>query len=242
MFDRARRTRELLLCLLFLLFSLTFALWFVWQSGGVLSVPVWKTVDGHRYYQLLERSLLPGLPLLILAVNGCVVGLTLWGMRRRIYLAGFAACLGTLVLFSCTLQAFFSGYGKHLLTLAAGAGSFWAAFRLSRCRPTGTLPGTRLPLSRLLAGVILALCLLGPLFGTSVNGARAWLRLGGLSLQPGQLLLPLLVWYAASRFPCRSLREVRPFFLLCLAAILSLCLTNDLGGAAILVVLMLVAC
>ena len=173
MFDRARRTRELLLCLLFLLFSLTFALWFVWQSGGVLSVPVWKTVDGHRYYQLLERSLLPGLPLLILAVNGCVVGLTLWGMRRRIYLAGFAACLGTLVLFSCTLQAFFSGYGKHLLTLAAGAGSFWAAFRLSRCRPTGTLPGTRLPLSRLLAGVILALCLLGPLLGTSVNGARA---------------------------------------------------------------------
>lgn len=242
MFDRARRTRELLLCLLFLLFSLTFALWFLWQSGGVLSVPVWKTVDGHRYYQLLERSLLPGLPLLILAVNGCVVGLTLWGMRRRIYLAGFAACLGTLVLFSCTLQAFFSGYGKHLLTLAAGAGSFWAAFRLSRCRPTGTLPGTRLPLSRLLAGVILALCLLGPLLGTSVNGARAWLRLGGLSLQPGQLLLPLLVWYAASRFPCRSLREVRPFFLLCLAAILSLCLTNDLGGAAILVVLMLVAC
>lgn len=242
MFDRARRKWELLLCLLFLLFSLSFAVWFLWQSGGVLSVPLWTTADGHRYYQLVERALLPWFPLLVLAVNGVVAGLTLWGLRRRAYLAGFAVCLGTLLLFSCTLQAFFAGYGKHLLTLALGAGAAFLAVYCSRVRPAGTIPGTKLPLTYLLAGAILALSLLGPLFGASVNGARAWLRLGGLSLQPGQLLLPLLVWYAASRFPCRSLGEIRPFFLLCLAAILSLCLTNDLGGAAILVVLMLVAC
>lgn len=242
LFHRARQKRELFLCLLFLLFSLSFAGWFLWQSGGAVSFPQWRTEEGHLYYQLLERTLLPWFPLLVLAVNGGVVVLTLWGLRRRAYLASFAVYLGTLVLFSCTLQAFFAGYGKHLLTLAVGAGAFLATFRLSRCRPNGTLPGTRLPLSHLLAGAILVLSLLGPLFGSSVNGARAWLRLGGFSLQPGQLLLPLLVWYAASRFPCRSLRDIRTFFFLCLAAIASLCLTNDLGGAAILVVLMLVAC
>ena len=145
MFDRARRKWELLLCLLFLLFSLSFAVWFLWQSGGVLSVPLWTTADGHRYYQLVERALLPWFPLLVLAVNGVVAGLTLWGLRRRAYLAGFAVCLGTLLLFSCTLQAFFAGYGKHLLTLALGRGRpFWPCIAAGSV-PPGQFPGQSSP-------------------------------------------------------------------------------------------------
>lgn len=238
MFHRARQKRELLLCLLFLLFSICFTAWFLEQSGGVVSFPSWDVKEDHLYYQLLERSLLPFFPLLVLVVNGAVLGLTLWGLRRQAYLASLSVCLGTLLLFSITLQAFFAGYSKHLFTLAIGAGAALLAFRLSRVRPTRTSS----PLSRLLAGAILALTVAPLLFGTTINGAQAWLRLGRLSLQPGQILLPLLVWYAAIRFPCRSLRDVCPFFLLCLAAIFSLCFTKDLGGAAILVILLLVAC
>lgn len=214
MFQHRREKKELLLLSLFLLFTVFFTVWFLTESGGLLLFPQWKEVDHHLYYQPVARSLLPLFPLLVLGLDGAVVLLTLWGLRRRAYLASFAVCLGTLLLFSITLQAFFSGYAKHLLTLLAGAAAFLAAFWISRTRPTQRKLFKVIPLSQITAVLIVALSVSCPLLGTQVNGSRAWIYLGPVSLQPGQLLMPLLAFYAASRFPCRDQKQVLPFFLL----------------------------
>lgn len=242
MFQHRREKKELLLLVLFLLFTVSFTAWFLSESGGVLLFPQWKEVDHHLYYQPVARSLLPLFPLLVLVLDGVVVLLTLWGLRCRAYLASFAVCLGTLLLFSITLQAFFSGYIKHLLTLLAGAAAFLAAFWISRIRPTQQTLFKVIPLSQLTAVLIVALAVSCPLLGTQVNGSRAWIYLGPVSLQPGQLLMPLLSFYAASRFPCRDQKQVLPFFLLSILSIFCLAWVRDLGNAAIMVVLMLVAC
>ena len=242
MFQQTRKKKELRLLALFLLFSLLFVLWFLSESGGILFYPQWKNVDGHLYYTPVSRNLFPLFPLLVLGVDAGALFLTLWGLRRQVYLASFAVCLGTLLLFSITLQAFFSGYAKHLLTLLVGVAILLAAFWFSRTRPGLCQLPKGVSLSHLLVVLIVVLAVACPLLGREVNGARAWIYLGPLSLQPGQLLMPLLAWYAASRFPCRDQKQVLPFFLLSGLSILCLVYVKDLGNAAILVVLMLVAC
>lgn len=241
-FQQQRAKKEFFQLALFLIFSLLFLCWLLGESGGILFYPQWKNVEGHLYYTPVARSLLPWFPLLVLGIGAAALLLTLWGLRRQVYLATFAVCLGTLLLFSVTLQAFFSGYGKHLFTLLAGLVALLAALWLSQSRPTLRRLFQRIPLDCLIAALIFILAGITPLLGQEVNGARAWIYLGPLSLQPGQLLMPLLAWYAASRFPCRDQKKVLPFFLLSLLSILSLVVVRDLGNAAILVVLMLVAC
>lgn len=240
MLHRMYKTREWALLSVFLLFTLCFTLWILLESGGVIQYPQWHEVGGHQYYQVFDRSLFLRFPLCVLAVDLAVVGLTLWGLHQKAYLASFSVGLGTLLLLGISCQMFFAGFGKYLITLIGGGIVLAASCWLSR-HPRVPLP-KRLHVRQIIAAMILFLIVLNLIFGKSINGSRAWVYLGPLHFQPGELFKPLLVLYGAFCFPCRRMKQILPFLGLSLSVVFLLVMVKDLGNAMIVAVLMLTVC
>lgn len=96
-----------------------------------------------------------------------------------------------------------------------------------------------------LLGLSLLLMLLLPITGVEINGARRWFSLFGLTLQPVELIKPVIVIYMAyymARFPDRMKRfstGLAPMLVILGATVLLLLLQPDFGNAALLVALCL---
>ena len=80
---------------------------------------------------------------------------------------------------------------RHALSLALGLFAAYLAFQI----PLTTLQRAALPL--FLLGVVLLVLVLIPGIGKSVNGARRWIPLGLLNMQPSELMKLFAVLYAA---------------------------------------------
>ena len=80
---------------------------------------------------------------------------------------------------------------RHALSLALGLIAAYLAFQI----PLATLQRAALPL--FLLGVVLLVLVLIPGIGKSVNGARRWIPLGVLNMQPSELMKLFAVLYAA---------------------------------------------
>ena len=85
--------------------------------------------------------------------------------------------------------------------------------------------------------VLLALPAL-PHFGQTINGARLWIRVGPLQVQPGELAKIMLIVFLAGYLRDKReviaqgrLKDFGPLFLIWGAAMLVLLQTNDLGSA-----------
>ena len=104
--------------------------------------------------------------------------------------------------------------------------------------------------------VAVGLLLLTITLGSSVNGARLWIRIGGLQIQPGEFAKILLVIFLAGYLrerrevlaaPTRrilgigipALRHALPLLLLCGAALVLLVAMNDLGTSLLFFVIAL---
>lgn len=82
MLHRTHNTREWILVIAFIVFTLCFMLWVLLESRGTVQYPQWHTVKGHDYYQVFDRTLLPIFPICVFTVDLFVAGLTLWGLHR----------------------------------------------------------------------------------------------------------------------------------------------------------------
>jgi len=80
---------------------------------------------------------------------------------------------------------------RHALSLALGLIAAYLAFQI----PLAALQRFALPL--FLVGVVLLVLVLIPGIGKSVNGARRWIPLGLLNMQPSELMKLFAVLYAA---------------------------------------------
>ena len=80
---------------------------------------------------------------------------------------------------------------RHSLSLALGLIAAYLAFQI----PLATLQRFALPL--FLLGVVLLVLMLIPGIGKSVNGARRWIPLGLMNMQPSELMKLFAVLYAA---------------------------------------------
>jgi cell division protein FtsW len=80
---------------------------------------------------------------------------------------------------------------RHALSLVIGFIAAWFAFRV----PLATWQRLALPL--FLAGVAMLVLVLIPGIGKSVNGARRWIPLGIMNVQPSELMKLFAVLYAA---------------------------------------------
>ncbi len=93
--------------------------------------------------------------------------------------------------------------------------------------------------------LLLLLLVLVPGIGAEINGARRWFSLPGLTVQPVELVKPVLVIYMAyymARFPERLeqfSKGLAPMLVILVVTVLLLLLQPDFGNAALLVVLCL---
>jgi len=111
----------------------------------------------------------------------------------------------------------------------------WAAVGLLLLFITSRLPTSlfkRLATPVFLLALLMMVLVLIPGLGYQVQGARRWLRLGGIQLQPSEFLKPALIFYLAA-----WLQEERPLlsFLFIMALVLGLTLLQpDLGTTVVL--------
>lgn len=93
--------------------------------------------------------------------------------------------------------------------------------------------------SAILVTVVLLIYLL--IFGKEINGAKAWLMIGPIRIQPSEMAKISVIWYFAYIFSRRQQRIVRDFWSsmkqpACLFAVILLLIAfqPDVGGAAII--------
>src|SRR2546428_6156613 len=130
-------------------------------------------------------------------------------------------------------------FERQLLWLALGVVLLWAAAHIDYHRLR--------PLAWPLAGATLVLMVLVllPHFGVEVNGARRWLRLGPLQMQPAELakiaaIIFMALWLERHRDRLSSLEDgVVPFLALLGFTILLVILERDLGTTLLVACLLL---
>ncbi len=124
-------------------------------------------------------------------------------------------------------------FERQLLWLGLGVAALWAAAHVDYHRLR--------PLAWPLAGVtvVLMLVVLLPHFGVEVNGARRWLRLGPMQMQPAELakvasIIFMALWLERHRERIGSLEDgVVPFLALLAFVTLLVILERDLGTTLI---------
>jgi cell division protein FtsW len=120
-----------------------------------------------------------------------------------------------------------------LVYIPIGIAIMWA---VSRIEPAW-LMAAALPL----LGLAFAVMVMVLIFGTSINGARRWFSLAGLTLQPVEMLKPVIIIYMAfylATFPerLRSFSSgLAPMLVILGLAMLLLLLQPDFGNAVLLI-------
>src|SRR5205807_4795798 len=130
-------------------------------------------------------------------------------------------------------------FERQLLWLGLGVILLWAGAHVDyrRLRPVAW------PLGLVAVGLLILVLL--PHFGVEVNGARRWLRLGPLQMQPAELakiaaIVFMALWLERHRERLGSLEDgVVPFLALLGLVTLLVILERDLGTTMILAAILL---
>ncbi len=124
--------------------------------------------------------------------------------------------------------------GHWLIYIPIGLGLAWLLSNID----TRWWQASALPILGL--GLLLMILVLIPGLGSKINGAQRWLSLFGLTLQPVELLKPVIVLYMAyymSRFPERLHQfssGLAPMLIVLATAVVLLLLQPDFGSAVLL--------
>ncbi len=121
--------------------------------------------------------------------------------------------LGLITLFSATYYKAQDGgdplseVKKQLFGVAVGAAAMLVTSRV----PYAFWGRPKVVLFGIIASMILLILVVIPGVGTSINGSRRWLSLGGLSFQPGEMAKYACVLFMASVLTARG-KKIRLFF------------------------------
>ena len=156
---------------------------------------------------------------------------------KGIRLQSMILALSLLSSCGCTIQFLLGNIRSHLvyqiLFMAVSADVF--LFIAGRCGVSSFLFG-------LGAGTTVLLLLLNYFLGSAPPGgyttARLWIFIGGVSIQPGEIIKILLIFLGASSY--RRLQRCAVSFALCLVSCLVLLKLSDMGNAAVIFLLLVV--
>ena len=156
---------------------------------------------------------------------------------RGIRVQSMLLALSILSACGCTLQFLLGHIREHLIYQAAFllTGTFVFLFVSGTCN-------VRKPLFLLAASSVLALLVINYLFGAPPKGsyttARLWIFIGGISVQPGEIVKILLIFLGASSY--RKWYRCAISFALCLLSCLVLLKLDDMGNAAVIFLILVV--
>lgn len=161
----------------------------------------------------------------------------LMDMGKGIRLQSMILSLSILSSCGCTIQFLLGNIKAHLvyqiLFMAAAAAVF--LFLAGRCAVSDLL-------FYLAAGGVVILLALNYFFGSAPPGgfttARLWLFIGGVSVQPGEMVKILLIFLGAASY--RKWQRCAVSFALCLSSCLILLKLSDMGNAAVIFLILVV--
>ncbi len=156
---------------------------------------------------------------------------------RGIRVQSMLLALSLLSSCGCTLQFLLGHIREHLFYQAA----FLVTCALVFIIVSNTCHVTK-PLFLLAAGAVLALLVINYLFGAPPRGsyttARLWIFIGGISIQPGEIVKILLIYLGAASY--RKWYRCALSFGLCLLSCLTLLKLDDMGNAAVIFLILVV--
>lgn len=151
----------------------------------------------------------------------------LWNKKNQSFLMTYISAVCIIVGIGASYQFLFSSFSKYVLTAALGLAVGLAAFFW--WRRIHTLSDRQFHFLAILAAGLLAANLA---FGQTKYGARLWLVIFGVSIQPSEILKVLLLLLGANSY--RSFRRSAIYGLLCTASCAAMVLLHDLGSAVVI--------
>lgn len=205
-----------------------------------------KEVEGqaHTYYHSEAGEI--GAQLIFMMAVLIVIEIVLFTLftRRSLMAAPVLVPLFLLLTISVVYQSYVNSPSaslKHFLFILMGIGMMLGAMRFAKFSSQWNLSVRTLEIISIAALVI---CLLCSVYGMlhKVNGSGSWIRIAGISIQPGEFFKVYVLAYIGLAFvQLKSNRTLLWVFLGTSAAICgSLLLVNDLGNAIILAALLLI--
>lgn len=157
-----------------------------------------------------------------------LAGLCLWSRRKALYIEGTSCCIALLSgLYNLYQNSFGDGSEVGFLILSLVV----LVLTFAIMRNYGEMP--RWLFIAVTAAIVLLMAA-NVAFGTEVNGAKNWIRIKGISIQPAELVKALLIIQGAAS--CRNPRRQAIYIGSALMTCGSLVLFHDLGNLCVIFV------
>ncbi len=221
-------------------------LWtFLKKTDGIVQYADWSERDGILYYTTqgyTASKLLTAALLLIVLIEASI---TFYGIWKKSWLAVPAAATGMLLFIGMIVQSFYNAGARlerQIIFVALGFAAMCAYYFFVSVKLTDIQWAA---VTAVLTGLILLnffLAVYGLLTGNTVNGSSGWVRLGSLSIQPGEFMKVLLILFSAFCYRARINKMLTIVYMgVSFGTVFVLVLSRDLGNAAILLVIWLIS-
>lgn len=218
---------------------------FLKKTEGIVQYADWREKDGILFYTTQSygaSKLLAAAFLLIVLIEASI---TFYGIWKKSWLAVPAAVAGMLLFVGMIVQNFYNAGARlerQIIFAALGFAAMCVYYLFVSVKLT----------DRQWAAVTAALCILifvnfllavyGLLTGNTVNGSSGWVRLGSLSIQPGEFMKVLLILFSAFCYRARINKTLTIFYMgVSFGTVFVLVMSRDLGNAAILLLIWLIS-
>ena len=218
---------------------------FLEKTGGIVQYADWKEKDGILYYTIQRYEVSKLLVTAFLTIILIETVITSYGIWKKSWLAVSAATVGMLLFAGMTVQSFYNAgerLERQIIFAALGFAAMWVYYLFVSVKLTER---QCIAVTVTLIGIIFLnflLAVYGLLTGNTVNGSSGWVRLGSLSIQPGEFMKVLLILFSAFCYRARINKMLTIVYTAISAGtVLVLVLSKDLGNAAILLAIYIIS-
>lgn len=218
---------------------------FLKKTGGSVQYADWSEKDGILYYTTKEYNATGLLAAGILLVVLIEAAITFYGIWKKCWLAVSAAAVGMLLFTGMIAQSFYDAGARlerQIVFAFLGAAAMCLYYGFVRVKLTEHQCAAVVAVLVLIILLNFLLALYGLLTGNTVNGSSGWVRIGALSIQPGEFMKVLLILFSAFCYRARINKMLTgAYMIISFGTVFVLVLSKDLGNAAVLLMIWIVS-
>lgn len=218
---------------------------FLKKTEGIVQYADWREKDGILFYTTQSygaSKLLAAAFLLIVLIEAAI---TFYGIWKKSWLAVPAAVAGMLLFVGMIVQSFYNAGARlerQIIFAALGFAAMCVYYLFVSVKLTDRQWAAVTAVLCILIFVNFLLAVYGLLTGNTVNGSSGWVRLGSLSIQPGEFMKVLLILFSAFCYRARINKTLTIFYMgVSFGTVFVLVMSRDLGNAAILLLIWLIS-